>query len=533
MHRIKVLLGFSLLFCALDLTAQVSYEKHFRGSGIDAPTSTCLLAGDGMIIGGATNSFGNGANDMSLTRLDANGNVIWTKAVGTAQNDTCNSVIITTDSFIVACGNTYGGGLGNSDLYINKLDMNGQLVWSKVFGSANYDWSLKAFPTHDSGFVLTGYINYPPVFTPVMNVACNSFLMKFDRNGNIVWTQYYASLSCHNMVYDAVQYPNGDFMMLVHAYCQASPPSYQSAYYVIRTDSLGQIRWRKKDYGFAYAFVMLPTSDNGTYFAYSTGIGTVQTLKIDSMGVPQTAWRYGYFTQMSAPAAFEVPGNGYLMIGHVQPDQLTAPGYLFFRIGANGYPLWTKYHPFDSALVSYPYFNTKQRSDGMLATVSGLGTNTIDFAVLVTDTAGYTICGNDSDLVVYTTSIALPVFTDEPQINANPTLLTGSATTNVMASSYMLGSICAGSGPSGTAEADAYGINIFPNPADDVIRIEWNESTSGREVVLHAVTGEVVYKAACTGTATQLDVSALAPGLYFLSLQVEGTVLRTGKLVIE
>lgn len=511
-----------------------SYEHYIQGTGNDAAFSTELLNNNGIILGGATNTAGSGGQDMMIMRLDAAGNEIWTKAVGTPQPDTCIEVIITTDSFIVACGSTYGGGLGSSDLYINKLDMNGQLIWTKVYGTAAYDFSVEAFATRDSGFILVGYVDHPAAFTPVMGASCNSFMMKCDRNGNIVWTQYYASLSCHNKVYDAVQYPNGDFVLLIDGYCQSSPPNYFSQDYIVRTDSMGQIKWRKKNFGFVYDFVMIATNDNGTQFVYTTGAGQVQTLKIDSMGVPLSSFNYGYFTSMAVSSAFEMSDGGLLMTGYVQPDQFNPLGFLFFRTGANGYPMWTKFQRQIEPLYFFVTFDTKLRSDNLYSTMSTV-TGNLDggIALLLTDSTGQTICGNDSDMVVYTNTLTLPTFTDEPQVNTPPTLLTGTSLTNVVDFNFTFGSLC-GSNPGSVNDVSGaqLDLQVVPNPAENELNIQWDGMISGELRITNAL-GELVHTQNISGTRSTADVSDLAPGLYMVSILENGTVKGTARVMVK
>lgn len=528
----RTLLALAILLSATSgtLIAQ-SYEKTLTAPLQDMVRSTVLTADGGLIIAGVVESFGNGGKDMMVTRLDASGNILWSKAVGTPADDTCSSVIITADSFIVVLGNTFGGGLGNCDLYVNKLDMNGQLIWSAAMGGVNYDWGVEAVATNDSGFVICGFMNYPPVMMPVISngTISNTFLRKYDKTGNVVWTEFYATYTCHFIVYDIVEHVNGDLLILFDAFCQVNPPGYQYTHRIMRVNPTGQLLWMKSGYA-AYACA-LAEPDGGTLLIdYSSG--QMGTLKIDSAGVPVNSFTYG-FTSMRAWAIFPMPGGGYLITGAVQPYQLTPLGLLFFRVGSNGYPLWTKYSrvQLPSDFTGYAKWRSSDASIVSAMTYWGLYG---DIAINVTDTLGNTVCANDSMLVTYTNIGVLPVVTTEPMINTAPTMLNGNPVTTAIPFSFTIGSMCGNSNPGNVAETENGGsVKISPNPSDDFVKVDWLADHRDGEIVLYTVTGEVIRTIACTGTTVTIDVSDLSPGMYFIVARSGDRLLRTQKLVVQ
>lgn len=523
--------------CAMNAAHTQSYEKTLGLSGTDYPTSISLLSDEGVIIGGSIQNAGNGGTDMFLTRLDAAGNSIWTKAVGTAADDTCSSIAITADSSIIACGNTYGGGLGNSDLYVVKLDLNGQLLWSKVFGQLNYDKTVKVLPTDDSGFIMCGYIDLPPVQMPVISsgTRANSFLMKFDAAGNVQWTRYYGTLSCHYTVYDMIEQANGDYLLLMTGSCQSNPPYYNSVSMIMRVNPLGQVIWHKRDFptGYAYSYAMLPESDNGTLFAYSGG-GITKTLKLDSAGAVVNHWQYGFFTDMQLFSIYDVPGDGYLLLGSVIPYPGAENGLMFFRIGNNHYPISTTYQRMNVSLGPYHQMKSVMRpSDSHITFTVGVYQQMQDIAVINLDTTGQTFCVDDSLVTVYTNVLSLPVLSTEPMSNNPPTMLTGSAVTNAIAFNFTVGSVCAVMNAVDDRRAIS-AIGISPNPASESVAVTWtgNEYAS-RSIRIYNVLGEMVHATASTENVTELDISFLSAGTYFMTFEADGVICETKRLVRE
>ena len=89
---------------------------------------------------------------------------------------------------------------------------------------------------------------------------------------------------------------------------------------------------------------------------------------------------------------------------------------------------------------------------------------------------------------------------------------------------------------SGTREVHPFpAVFVYPNPASDRIGMSSNFPHGGLalDFRLFDVTGKAVNgKLVPAGTEMDLDVSGLAPGMYFYTVMAQGKVVRNGKLVI-
>ena len=101
-----------------------------------------------------------------MLRLDARGNIdpAWNpnpKTFGGEKYDTADSVQQTTDGGYVAVGHTQSFGAGEADVYLIKLDADGNLdpTWDpnpRTFGGAAYDWAESVQQTTDGGYIVAG-----------------------------------------------------------------------------------------------------------------------------------------------------------------------------------------------------------------------------------------------------------------------------------------------------------------------------------------------------------------------------------------
>ena len=149
----------------------------------------------------------NGVYDIFIQKLDANGNLIWIKSIGGAGRDVGNSLKID------ALGNVYstGGFSGTVDFdpnngvfnlttslqkgYILKLDNNGQMIWAKSINWNGYDSAILDLD-NDANVYSTGYFRNTVDFDPnagTHNITAigmwDIFIHKLDANGNFVWAK--------------------------------------------------------------------------------------------------------------------------------------------------------------------------------------------------------------------------------------------------------------------------------------------------------------------------------------------------------
>jgi len=132
----------------------------------------------GYAIAGATISFGAGGVDVYVVKLDAKGNLQWTKTIGGENEDWGYSLIQTSDGGYAIAGATKSFGAGWDDVYVVKLDANGNLQWTKTIGGKNDDEGFSLIQTADGGYAIAGY-------TRSFGAGNGDvYVVKLDKNGN-------------------------------------------------------------------------------------------------------------------------------------------------------------------------------------------------------------------------------------------------------------------------------------------------------------------------------------------------------------
>lgn len=140
----------------IDSVGNFKWHKTYGGTGIDRGYAVEQLADSGYAVAGYSNSNGAGGYDAFLVRVDKNGDTLWTKYYGTTDWDFVYTMTTTNDNGFILAGNSYGFGSANTATYFLKIDSSGTEQWSKSFSllSESYINSIASSP---DGFAASGY----------------------------------------------------------------------------------------------------------------------------------------------------------------------------------------------------------------------------------------------------------------------------------------------------------------------------------------------------------------------------------------
>lgn len=113
-----------------DSTGIVTLAKNYGGANAESLIEAVQTTGSnaGILMIGRTNSFGAGNNDVYLVKTDPGGNVLWSKALGGAGADEPGEVrqnATTGDSSYIISGLTSSFGSGANEGWVVKVDKNG------------------------------------------------------------------------------------------------------------------------------------------------------------------------------------------------------------------------------------------------------------------------------------------------------------------------------------------------------------------------------------------------------------------------
>jgi len=181
----------------------IQWSRQFGSSSVDesfaVATAPDAVYVAGETVNGSFTGFASaGRRDLFLSKLDLQGNVLWTRQFGTAESDTATALAADASGVYVAghtAGALQGTNLGSTDAFVRKYDATGNEVWTRQFGTANPDEALGA-AVDATGFYVGGKTaGALPGQTSGSLGQDDAFLRKYDFNGNEVWTRQFGTSS--------------------------------------------------------------------------------------------------------------------------------------------------------------------------------------------------------------------------------------------------------------------------------------------------------------------------------------------------
>lgn len=206
----------------LDQDGDFVWAKQIEGDTVSNGTSLCFDSGGNIYVAGNfmntfdfdpgsdtyfLNSFA-GSLDTFILKINESGDFVWAKSVGGIGGDTGTSIATDSTSGIYIYGSYdynvdfdpgpetyYLSSEGYNDLFILKLDFDGNFVWANSKGSDNHGDSAKTLTLDSFGNVYTtGGFNGTVDFDPGNNTNfltsngwADVFIQILDRNGNFIW----------------------------------------------------------------------------------------------------------------------------------------------------------------------------------------------------------------------------------------------------------------------------------------------------------------------------------------------------------
>lgn len=532
---LKFVLSHFLFLLVPIINAQVTtFQKNYTNGSSNSIEQT---TDGGYISVGATNSFGAGGFDVYLIKTSSSGNILWTKSYGGLGDENGQSVKKTSDGGFIITGYTNSFGAGNDDVILIKIDSIGNIGWTKTFGGPDNDYGHSVFQDTDNGFIISGETTSFGNFGGTSNYE-DFYLIKTDSLGNLLWTKIIGGTSkdyCNTVRKTS----DGGFFLIGETYSFGA-----GIYdvYVTKTDSIGNVLW-SKTYGGSYwdlGYSGLQTNDGGYLICGTTrsfgSIGDLYLLKTDGIG--NLLWS----------KTISVIGNSDGTMAWSSDTKCTS----IQQTIDGGYIIAG-----DRDTMSGPgqdIFLIKTDSIGNIIKAKiynngGGGSLKKAYSVLQTNDGGFILSGIDYDLgityLIKTDSNCssgcfeydvLTTTTNPLTIETSQTTLdTSGGITNtpvlIMTNGSSLATdMCATVGID--EQNNNSEINIAPNPFNNQTIISFNEEQKHSALKITDVLGKEVRSINFSGKQLIIEKGEMQPGIYFVKI-FDGKKIYDKKIVVQ
>jgi hypothetical protein len=130
-----------------------------------------------------------------LTKVNSQGTHLWTQVIATPESDEAHGVAVAADGSVYAAGSTFGSldetNLGGQDIFLAKYTPSGTLLWTRQLGTAN-DELLRDVATDAAGNI---YIagDTEGNLAGASAGGADAFLAKFDADGAKQWVKQFGT----------------------------------------------------------------------------------------------------------------------------------------------------------------------------------------------------------------------------------------------------------------------------------------------------------------------------------------------------
>lgn len=143
------------------------------------------------------------------------------------------------DGLLCAGPNTHL--LGDFDVMVTKVDKQGNLLWSKTYGQNQVQMATGIIATSDGGMLISGFANTGGVLT-----AARPWFLKLDKDGIVEWSQLQTSFAFQGVAalvgagawkFPVIELQQGGFIYLASAGNDS---------YLVKLNARGNMIWSKK-----------------------------------------------------------------------------------------------------------------------------------------------------------------------------------------------------------------------------------------------------------------------------------------------
>ncbi|MDP8269445.1 MAG: SBBP repeat-containing protein [Candidatus Tenebribacter davisii] len=200
--------SYDIFVAKMDANGNWLWATKAGGSGSDYGDSIAIDGDGNSYVTGSfeeTATFGSysltssGSADIFVAKMDANGNWLWvTKAGGSSCDDSYGITIDSNGSSYVT--GRFGGtatfgsysltSSGSADIFVAKMDVNGNWLWATQAGGSGFDFGESIAIDGDGNSYITGNFSATATFGSYSLTSSGSadiFVAKMDANGNWLW----------------------------------------------------------------------------------------------------------------------------------------------------------------------------------------------------------------------------------------------------------------------------------------------------------------------------------------------------------
>jgi len=205
---------------------------------------------EGYVIIDDTTLFGEGSSDVYFAKINLEGNLIWASQVGGVGADVGNSIAVNENEEIIISGNfndilTLGNytleSNGFADIFLIKYSTDGSVIWARSGGGENNDTGESVAVSSGNNIYLVGGFGDSAFFNDsliISNGSLDAFIAKYSNDGDLLWLKNYGYNGGDRFVEIKI---NTNDELFIGGRC--FDQYFTGGYYIFKFDSNGNYLW--------------------------------------------------------------------------------------------------------------------------------------------------------------------------------------------------------------------------------------------------------------------------------------------------
>lgn len=304
---------------------ELIWAKDFKDTVQYSTYGIAILKNHNIVITGHAYASNGTPYYTYIMCLDTSGSILWQKKL---DGRFANKIIQSHDGGMIYAGAKIYDGI---DGHVVKLDEYGNIVWTRIFGTAGYEYISDVTELNDGSIVCSGFSSD--------YIKSGIFILKLNNSGIPVWNRFYKfnnnaaareiKVSCDgSIIVSGFHEPNND---RVH---ELEP-------FLLKTDSTGNIIWCKYlpniNWGGVIENVLIDKQGNHILnYTLTNGRGLISSafIKLDKDGSPLTVKSYMLHNSNLMLELIPTLYNGYAAVGQSSINN-TFRGFALLKMDQN------------------------------------------------------------------------------------------------------------------------------------------------------------------------------------------------------
>ena len=183
----------------IDAMGDLQWSRYFGGTFTDTAYDSVQTQDGNFLIMGSSDSDdvdiinNKGTYDFWVVKLNNTGTLLWEKSFGGSEIDEARAITTTADGNFFIAGDSRSNDIdlstnnGAADVWIIKINSDGDLLWEKTFGGSSFDGVKAIYKTQNNEFLVAGNSRSSDGNLTKNNGQNDAWIFKINAQGNVMW----------------------------------------------------------------------------------------------------------------------------------------------------------------------------------------------------------------------------------------------------------------------------------------------------------------------------------------------------------